>query len=598
MPGIVGFTIAEKDRMNARRVLQKMQNLIIHGDFYEQDELFCDNQVCATRAHINVLQKQPQPYYEQGVYVWLDGEFFNTHELAQELLSPVSCDTALLSALYRQQRDFSFLKQIDGSYAAVIYDSKEEKVHLLTDRYGLRPLYWLEHAGQLVWSSEAKAMIALPGWQAKIDPRAVKQFLNIGLLLEDRSWFQGVELLSSGSVLTWDLRERRFYKRRYWWWDEIKAFTGRIKPIEIADELGRLFVQAVQKRDRQGEKVGLMLSGGLDSRAILAAMPNHHCPIHGFTFGCKSCDDIRLAARVAKVKGATHHVFELDASNWLLSRVDGVWWTDGECNIYHMHGIDWQKEVRATYEINLDGIGANTILGGCRLHKNFFDTCPDRRFIAGLLKCDPALLGGFDDYSSAPKMDSFFLQNQTRRIIAANLRYRRTFVENREPFYDTNLVEFIYALPDSLRYRGQIYNLALIRRFPEFFNHIPWEQRGVPISWPDIALRIARRWHMHRRSLIRGLNRLGFKYGDRRHYTDYPNWLRAEPSRSFFERVLNNPVALYSEYISRQPVLDKWHRHLRGENFTDILCRVVTFEIWLQQIFAGKHRPTCNVQSA
>ncbi len=598
MPGIVGFTVEKKNRTNSRRVLEQMQNLITHGDFYAKDELFCDKNVCATRAHISVIQKEPQPYCEEGVYVWLDGEFFNTDELAQELAGSVGCDAALLLALYKQQRDFSFLERIDGSYAAVIYDSKEKKVHLLTDRYGLRPLYWLEHAGRLVWSSEAKAMLAVPGWEVRIDPVALKQFVNVGFLLEDRSWFQGVELLSSGSVLTWDLGESCFHKQRYWWWDEIDAYGGEIKRIEIAEELGRLFVKAVERRNRQGEKVGLMLSGGLDSRAILAAMPNHRYPIHGFTFGRKSCDDIRLAARVAQVKGATHHVFELDATNWLLPRVDGVWWTDGECNIYHLHGIDWHRQVRASFEINLDGIGANTILGGCRLDKSFFDTCPDRQFIAGMLRCTPELLGSFEDYLSAPKTDSFFLQNQTRRIIACNLRYRRTFVENREPFYDTRLVEFAYALPDSLRYRGQIYNLMLLHRFPEFFNHIPWEQRSIPISWPPVMLRAARRWRLHRASLIRGLNRVGFRFRDRRHYTDYANWLRAEPSRSFVEKMLSNSSAIYGEYIPQQPVLDKWRRHLKGEDLTDTLCRVVTFEIWLQQVFAGKHRPEIMAWSA
>ena len=160
------------------------------------------------------------------------------------------------------------------------------------------------------------------------------------------------------------------------------------------------------------------------------------------------------------------------------------------------------------------------------------------------------------------------------------------------------LVEFVYALPDSLRYRGQIYNLMLLRQFPEFFNHIPWEQRSVPISWPLIVLRAARRWRLYRASLIQGLNNLGFKYSDRRHYTDYANWLRVEPSHSFFEKMLNNSSAMYGEYIPQHQILDKWHRHLKGENFTDILCRVITFEIWLQQVFTGKYRPTCEVRSA
>lgn len=592
MPGIVGFTITAKDRINACRTLEKMQNLIIHGDFYVKDELFRDEQICATRAHINVVQKKPQPHHEAGVYIWLDGEFYNTNDLAKALPSPVDYDTALLARLYRHRKDFSFLKQIDGNYAAVIYDSGKQKVHLLNDRRGLRRLYWTEHSGNLVWSSEAKAMLTRPGWETRIDPLAVKQFFSIGYLLENRSWFQGVELLPSGSILTWDLRERQLRKQRYWWWNEIKPLTGGINRIEIADELGRLFVQSVRKRSRHGEKVGLMLSGGLDSRSILAAMPDNDYPIHAFTYGRKGCDDIRIAERAAKVKGAVHHVFELDVSNWLLSRVDGVWWTDGECNIYHMRGIEWRKMLRATCEINLDGLGGDGILGGGYLDRNSLDTCPDRQSIAAMLKCDAELLDRFDDYLSVPKMDIFLLQNHARRLIGSSAIYLCAFVEDKEPFYDTQLLEFTYSLPDILRFRGQIYHLMLVRQFPEFFKHIPWEHRGVPISWPSILLRAARQWRIHRAKLIRGLNPLGFKYIDRRHYADYASWLRAEPSRSFFEKVLKNPSALYSEYIAREQIVGKLRRHLEGEDFTDILCRALTFEIWLQQVFAGKYRPT------
>ncbi len=591
MPGIVGFTITAKERTDTCRTLEEMQNLITHGDFYVKDELFCDEQVCATRAHINVTQKEPQPYDEAGVYIWLDGEFYNTDELAEKLASPVNGDAALLAWLYRQEKDFSFLKQIDGNYAAVIYDSRKQKVHLLNDRYGLRHLYWLVHAGNLVWSSEAKAMLALPGWQPKIDPLAVKQFFSIGYLLEDRSWFQGVELLSSGSVLTWDIRERRFHKQRYWWWDEIKPLTGRINRFEIADELGRLFVEAVQRCCQQGEKVGLMLSGGLDSRAILAAMPNNGYPIHAFTWGRKGCDDIWIAARAAKVKVATHHIFELDETNWLRPRIDGVWWTDGESDIHGLAAIGWRKAVRAAYEINLGGIGGDSILGGGYLPKNGFDTYPDPQTMAAMLKCAPELLDQFDDYLSVPKMDVFFLQNHSRRKIMGSPKVWRTFVEYRDPFYDVRLVEFTYALPDCLRHGSRIYNLMLVRQFPEFYKHIPWQSVGVPISWPHILLRAARQCRIRRASLIRGLNHLGFKCTDRRHYSDYPNWLRAEPSRSFFERVLQNPSALYGEYISREQVTGKLRRHLEGKDFTDTLCRALTFEIWLQQVFAAKHRP-------
>ena len=83
--------------------------------------------------------------------------------------------------------------------------------------------------------------------------------------------------------------------------------TGKIDVDEVAEELGRLFIDAVNRRCNQ-KGIGVCLSGGLDSRAILAAMPNRQEPIHTITFGKRGCDDIRIASKVAKIKGASHHV--------------------------------------------------------------------------------------------------------------------------------------------------------------------------------------------------------------------------------------------------------------------------------------------------
>ncbi|MEB3827614.1 hypothetical protein [Phormidium sp. CCY1219] len=262
MPGVAGFTKNEY-LSEAGQILKRMQELLTHQNFWKQEELFVDENVAGTRVHINVLQKDLQPHRKDGIYIWLEGEFYNQTEIRKKAENKPSSDLEILRALYSESDNFSFLKKIEGIYAAVIYDSKGQKMHLISDRYGWRHLYWTIYKGCLVWSSELKVMLALPDFTPKIDRLALEEFLAIRYFIGDRTWFEGVELLPAATVLTWDIREKSISKQRYWWWDEIEPVTGKIDEREIAAELGRLFIDSVERRSAEAESVGLTLSGGL-----------------------------------------------------------------------------------------------------------------------------------------------------------------------------------------------------------------------------------------------------------------------------------------------------------------------------------------------
>jgi len=576
----------------AKRTLLRMQDLITYEASYVRDDLFIDPFVCATRSHTNIIQRRPQPHRRDGVCIWLDGEFCNRQELASRCEAATDDDLEILHTLFRGSRDFSFLRTIDGFFSAVVYDTNTGKLHLITDRYGLRRLYWTVHRGLLWWSSELKPALALPGFEPRIDRRAIQEFLSIGCLLEDRTWFEGVELLPSATVLTWDTRDGGFCTVRYWWWDQIRPCTGRIDELEVAEELGRLFVDAVERRCPRGKRVGLTLSGGLDSRAILAAMPDHGYPVHAVTFGRPGCDDIRIAAAAAKLKGAAHHVVEIGPGNWLTPRITGVWWTDGEQDLMHMHAMAARDVIRAAFDINLNGFAGDLILGGSHLLAGPRCEHPKQQ-VAAFMGCEPGLIESFEAYSHLRTLDFFFLQNRVRRFTYCGTRNLLTSTEQRKPFYDTRLVDFVYSLPDRVRMHGRIYKRMLLSAFPEYYRHIPWQRVGACIGAPRPVVKALHALERARRLAFPLGRRLGVPITPPhpRGMVNYPAWIRAEPAHSFFDSVLNDPDALYRAYLPSERVRDAWEKHLGGEDFSSFLCRHLTFEIWLHQVFTGKFRP-------
>lgn len=561
MPGLVGFTNTNASPEDSRRALERMRDLLSYGESRHVDELFCDEHVCASRSHTNIIQPHPQPVSESGIHVWFDGEFYNREELLDDFVDTSSFhanDPALLLALYQHDREFKFLNRVDGIYAAVIYDAGSRRVHLISDRYGLRHLFWTAQGNRFAWASEVKAMLELPGFEPKIDRETVDDFFRLGHLTGDRTWFEGVELLPSGTLLTWDLTSHAVDRRRYWWWDDIKPLEGAPDEEELARELGRLFRASVERRSRHGGRVGLTLSGGLDSRAILAAIPEEIRPV-AVTFGRKSCDDVRIAARAAAVRGAEHHVAELNVSNWLAPRLEGVWTTDGQLNVMHMHISIVAPLLKQLYDVNLDGFLGDATIGGSYI----------------------------DNHEGDVKWN---LDNRGRRFISQGPSVLRPFVETRLPFFDNEFLKLAMAVPESLRKDSYLYHKMLLLAFPEYFRDIAWQRTGAPIVWPQRDVKRRSFFSEKRQRLSEILEYYGLYRHPTHSYADYANWIRREPASSFFAKLLQDPSALYAEYIPRDQVIHTWERHMKGRDRTDDLGRFLTFEIWLRQVFKGEYR--------
>ncbi|MBE9039681.1 hypothetical protein IQ235_02580 [Oscillatoriales cyanobacterium LEGE 11467] len=606
MPGLIGFSNAAFSNFKINNILHQMQQTIAHRDFYCHDRLFIDEWVSGSRTHLNIFQAEAQPDTKAGYSIWLDGEFY--HRENATFQEPKISDAEWFLSQYQNYQNFDFLKAIDGIYAAVLYDTHQQKLHLISDRYGLRRLYWTVYQNSLVWTSELKALLALPGYQPKIDRAAVEDFLGLRYIIGDRTWFEGVELLPAATVLTWDLQETSLSRKRYWWWDEITPVTGKIDEAEIVEELGRIFIEAVEKRIFQRERVGITLSGGLDSRAILAAMPNSNSTIEAVTYGQKNCDDLRIAKQAARLKKANFHPIEIDGENWLQSRVRTVWESDGSCSLIHMQFLSALKKIfdRNLFDINLHGAWGDGVNGG-----HFFDADALDYFVQRRLGLERFARSENHRQSVLARFGNYFEQiGSSAHILSVDNRMRSfTFkdiriglingLESRTPFIDNQLQEFLYALPEAIVRNSNLYHQMLLDRFPEFYRTIPWQTTGEPIGEPSLVHQIGKLSQKAIEKLERTFQKAGIslplaerrkKINPNKEFANPASWMRQEPARTLFEKLLNHPSALYPEYLDRKQVKQDWHEHLHGKNLADRLSLTITLELWLQQLFEKRYR--------
>jgi asparagine synthase (glutamine-hydrolysing) len=555
MPGIVGAILGH--RPAAAAAVEAMRDLLVYRPSYTKIPTFINDDFCLGGAFVPSSARGRQPVDRGPVLVWVDGEIYNREELAARNRVTARGDEALFAELFRTDPNLSFLAECDGLFTAVLFDPSNRKLHWISDCYGFKHLFFAEWSGGLAWASEQKCFQALPGYSPKIDRTAVLDYVAKGQFPGDRSWFEQVWLLPPATILTWDCATRAKSMRRYWSWDGIRPMQGRVDPAAIAEELGRLFMDSVRRRTNPGERILVPLSGGLDSRAILAALPAGLDSVTAFTFGSTGCVDIRTAARVAARRGVSHRTFAIDHAHWLSGRFPGVWWTDGQLNLLHLHDVDVLAELADSADVCLNGYLGDAVLGGQYLYNR-----------------------------SIPETVKY--ETRGRRFIRMGVRLDEVFFIARAPFYDVKLVRFALSLPERLRTHSYIYNRMLVERFPEYYRDIPWQKSGIPISAPSLLTNAAIIAKKVRGKTAEFLGARWLEPPDG--FADYATMLRSAEAWATVTRLLGNPESLCSDILDTAEISRALSVGPANARSVEMLGRYLTCEIWLQQLLRGRYR--------
>ena len=545
MPGLFGYAVPNGS-YNGCPALGKMRDLLIYRDCgHKSEAFFCKDGVNAGCCAPDFENADERVYESSGTVCWFDGEIYNAYDLniglaalpdePQSIPRFPASPASSITAAYISGGLENFLRDADGCFSAVIYDSAKRRITLITDRYGFRHLYYSHYNGKFCWASEYKAFLAMPDFKIDINRQSVDEFMKFGGLCGDRTWFDGVFLLNPATVLTYDMRSGLIHTERYWSPDEIRPFTGKIDIEEYSEEWGRLFRLSVAERAGAGERVGVALGGGLGSRAVLAAMPpvfvtasgelsDEACKINAVTVCGRDRRDIRFAA--AALKGAKHHIFHLNADGWFERAAMGVWAADAARPLSTLFGIEHFDAFSNLFDVCLSGGGAYEFDG----------------------------IG-----TPAP-------QTVRRRLPHSGFRLGESFFKVRMPFFDNALYEFTAALPRPLLKNGVFLQKAFSHNFGPYYS------KNLVVNLPPFMLKAGAAY----KKTMSALQRFGFPA---RKCSYISEMFRHEGNRRLAESILSDKNAVYPDYISTPAPAD----FAKGRNM-ETVCRILTFEIWMRMV--------------
>jgi len=616
MPGLIGF-LKYRDRKDDPLSLEAMAHrLEPEGRF--QRQLFEEGEIGLGRLSLGILNPATQPLWnrDHSRCIIMEGELYNQQELKDELARNgdqgqfrTDSDAELALAMYETFGE-NFAVRLNGDFVLAIWNRPQRKLLITNDRLGLYPLYYADSGNKLTFASGVRALLADPQLSREIDQIAFAEFLTFDHVLDDRTHLQAVKLLPQASVLT--CVDGHFAIHPYWNLKYPDLHELRDEQADI-DQLNHLLQQAVRRRMGGSFPKGLLLSGGLDSRVILAGMAETAPPkqFHTFSWGIPGCDDCRAAKELAAIAGSQHHFYELK-QDWLIEKAnEAVMRTDGLGNIANLHAIAAANQEAAIAPILFKGFLGDAMFGYAA-HRRFWGNYDEKTSFNihlrthrghGVIFFDPSdypslftddfnrQVGDsvFESYRAGMKRSNtsqlalqrlyFDFNQRVPRMTLNGVEVVRGYGAVRLPFADNDLVDFSLVIPPGYLHERYIAYLAFISKYHQLAK-VPNPSTGLPMvsCVRDTWLRARKdlRWHLRPFGLDKLLG------PEARPYKDYGAWFRNR-LRNWVEATLLNPRALERGIFQPDAIRQKVAEHMAGKDYAVQLGSLLTLELWQQQ---------------
>jgi len=310
----------------------------------------------------------------KDVALLFSGECFvdpaNREELARKGHNPGSAPGGWLVQLYEEKGE-GFFEALNGLFSGLLIDQRHGRAFLFNDRYGMERIYWHETQDGFYFASEAKALLRILPELRAFDGAGVAEFLAFGCTLEGRTLFQGVRLLPGGSC--WSFENGTRVERRYFSpaaWESQPSLT-----VEAFDsEFQETFKRILPRYSGSESRLGISLTAGLDTRMIMACLPETARNPICYTYSGQTTDtlDARLAARVAAACGLEHRVLRIGPdffSDFPACADKTVYVTDGCFGVSGAHEIYLSGQARRLSPMRLTGVFGGEVMRGVSTFK-------------------------------------------------------------------------------------------------------------------------------------------------------------------------------------------------------------------------------------
>lgn len=606
MPGIIGV-LSKVPRERVQSQFLQMVEAVRLEPFYRSgmyvDECLGVYVAWIARKH-SFSDGMPLSNERGDVTLVFSGEEFPDPETPRRLKTrghSVETDgPSYLVHLYED--DPSFLTGLNGRFHGLLLDRNQGTATVFNDRYGMHRLYYHERPEAFYFATEAKAILAACPDLRNIDPVGLGEFVACGCVMQNRTLFKGIYVLPPASA--WTFRRGAIERKNSYFQPSEWEDQAHLDPEDYYHELRDTFSRNLPRYFTGRERIGMSLTGGLDTRMIMAWHKSAPGSLPCYTFGgCyRDCEDVIVAQKVARACGQPHEVITVGKE--FLSRFPQyaertVLLSDGCATVEWATDLYAHEQVRMIASVRMTGNYGSEVLRWVPAFKPV--SAQPGLFRQEFLSHVNAAAATYASTVQCHPV-SFAVFRQGPWYHHGLLSLEQTQVSLRTPYLDNDLVRAVYRAPSASFSRRGTANIDLCLRLiadgAPVLKQIPTDRGLDGFGLSSVALRALLEFtfkaeYAYDYGMPQWLARIDHAFSflhperlflGRHKFYHFRVWYRDALSQ-YVREMLLDPLTLARPYLEPKGLEAIVHGHLKGNrNYTAEIHKLLTLEL-LHRLF-------------
>ena len=374
--------------INLETITKKMVDTLVHRGPDDQG-VWVDQDVAFGHRRLKVIDleggKQPMTDSQERAWLVFNGEIYNYQQLRSQLMTMgntfrTCSDTEVLLHAYLEW-GLRCLERLEGMFAFAVWDRQNHQIHLVRDRLGIKPLFWTIQKNHLYFASEIKALLTVPGFQPKINPKTLIYYLShYQSVMGDETLFEGIHTVEPGTIVTFSMEGHASscptpspHISRYWSFPVIPSSEQEDRgegyyKAKVRD----LLTQAVERQLVSDVPLGAYLSGGLDSTILVGLMKelsvhSAGAPLRTYSIGFDDppVNEFPFSQLASKIFGTQHTEIGMSADDYFPAMAELIRFKDAPLSVPNEVPLFLMSKIlKKDITVVLSGEGADELFGG------------------------------------------------------------------------------------------------------------------------------------------------------------------------------------------------------------------------------------------
>lgn len=421
MCGIAGYV--SNNKKPTKKILKSMTDRIEHRG-PDAEGFFLDNKAALGHRRLSIidLSTGDQPIYNENknIAIVFNGEIYNYVELREELKKKkhkfvTSSDTEVLVHGY-EEWGHELTKKLRGMFAFAIWNMKDKELYMARDGWGIKPLYYYENNGTIMFASEIKAFLDHPDYKKEFNDEILSAYLCFNSTPTTETFFKGVYRLEPGYQMIYkngNKKIEQFFKLEF---EETDKNIG-----EIAEDINKAMIDSVKHHEIADVEVGSFLSSGIDSSYLVSVGR----PDKTYTVGYDNpkYDEISYAKDLADKLGITNKSKKITKEEYMAAFPDIMYHMDEPLADPSAIALYFVAQIASgDVKVVMSGEGADELFGGYNTYKEEIDQSWYMKIPYPIRRAASAVAGLF------PEVRGFnFVYRRGRKLEDYNIGLGRVF---------------------------------------------------------------------------------------------------------------------------------------------------------------------------